>query len=146
MEISSFCKAEWIDGTQQKQRIWDIFKNAPPPLVYDPTTIYKGADHPGFGLLKLTPWRIELANLPGEPESGTQKKSLAKSDTFSQKSLAWRYCKQPVIIQKNVSQNRKEIHQNLSHSPTILPSSPRPPAPHIYVPAPQSPPESWTGQ
>ena len=46
----------------------------PPPFGYDPATIYKGADHPGFGLLKLTPWRIELAILPGESESGTQKK------------------------------------------------------------------------
>jgi hypothetical protein len=54
------CKAEWIDGTQQKQRIWDIFKNAPPSFVYDPITIYKGADHPGFGPLKLTPCRSEL--------------------------------------------------------------------------------------
>ena len=25
-------KAEWIDDMAHKQRIWDLFKNAPPPL------------------------------------------------------------------------------------------------------------------
>src|SRR5437870_3976969 len=88
----------------------------------------------------LTPWRIELANLPSESESGTQKtprkigkksvkisrveilqtthdhpeKCVAKSERNPSKSLAWRYCKQPMIIQKNVSQNRKGIRLNLS--------------------------------
>ena len=61
------CKAGWIDDLQQKERIWNKFKEAPPPLGYDPAPIFERPDHPNFGLLKLTPWRIELINFPGEP-------------------------------------------------------------------------------
>ena len=37
-----------------------------PPLGYDPAPIFERPDHPNFGLLKLTPRRIELATLPTE--------------------------------------------------------------------------------
>ncbi|HEX6555185.1 MAG TPA: pyridoxamine 5'-phosphate oxidase family protein [Ktedonobacteraceae bacterium] len=120
------CKAEWIDDTQQKLRIWDTFKNALSSLGYDAATIYKGADYPAFGLLKLTPWRIELAKLPAESESGTQKnhhkigkktvkishtkkaqithnhpkKCVAKSERNPPDSLARGCCKQPMVIRK----------------------------------------------
>src|SRR5262249_55615686 len=30
------CTAEWIDDLEQKKRIWDLFKNTPEPLGYDP--------------------------------------------------------------------------------------------------------------
>ncbi len=58
------CTAEWIDDLAAKQRIWDMFKAAPPPLGYDPAPIFISPDHADFGLLKLTPWRIELVTFP----------------------------------------------------------------------------------
>ncbi len=39
-------------------------KSTPPPLGYDPGMIWKaGPQDPGFGLLKLTPWRIEVSSI-----------------------------------------------------------------------------------
>lgn len=57
--------AEWITDDTEKQRVWDFFKNTPAPVGYDPAPMYKNglAD---FGVLKLTPWRIEIANMLGE--------------------------------------------------------------------------------
>lgn len=57
------CKAEWADDQEVKQRIWNLFSSAAPPLGYDPTPIFHGVDNPDFGVLKLTPWRIELADV-----------------------------------------------------------------------------------
>jgi general stress protein 26 len=62
--IYADCRAEWDDSDASKRRIWDLYKNTPPPLGYDPAMIWRdGPGDPGFGLLKLTPWRIELAGL-----------------------------------------------------------------------------------
>jgi general stress protein 26 len=59
--IYADCRAEWDDSDASKQRIWDLYKNTPPPLGYDPAMIWQaGPGDPNFGLLKLTPWRIEL--------------------------------------------------------------------------------------
>jgi general stress protein 26 len=60
------CLAEWADDLESKQRVWEMFKAAPPPLGYDPAPIFHSADHPDFGVLKLTPWRIEVASVPVE--------------------------------------------------------------------------------
>lgn len=60
------CKAEWIDDTSSKQHIWDAFLNEPEPLGYDPAQIFERVDHPNLGLLKLSPWRIELYHVPVE--------------------------------------------------------------------------------
>jgi general stress protein 26 len=66
------CKAEWMDDLAVKKRIWDLFKQTPPPLGYDPGTTYKGVDV-DFGVLKLTPWRIDLVSFPAPSfEEGTQ--------------------------------------------------------------------------
>jgi general stress protein 26 len=57
-------RAEWVDDKAEKDRIWDLYKNTPPPLGYDPGMIWQGGkDDPTYGLLKLTPWRIELWGL-----------------------------------------------------------------------------------
>lgn len=54
--------ASWEDDADEKQRIWDLYKSTPPPLGYDPGMIWKGGvEDPTFGLLKLTPWRIEIS-------------------------------------------------------------------------------------
>jgi general stress protein 26 len=67
------CTAEWIDDLGQKQRIWEMFRNAPPPLGYDPADTFGSYDHENFGLLKLTPWRIDLVSFPSESfDKGTK--------------------------------------------------------------------------
>ena len=43
-----------------KRRIWEMFAAAPPPLGYDLKMIWDSVDSPDFGVLKFTPWRIEL--------------------------------------------------------------------------------------
>jgi general stress protein 26 len=57
-------KAEWVDDQKEKLRIWELYKSTAPPLGYDPGMIWQGGpDDPTYGLLKLTPWRIELHGL-----------------------------------------------------------------------------------
>jgi len=57
-------KAEWQDDQDEKLRIWNLYKDTPPPYGYDPAIIWQaGPDDPEYGLLKLTPWRIELYSL-----------------------------------------------------------------------------------
>lgn len=56
--------AAWVDDQPEKLRIWELYKNTPPPLGYDPGIIWReGPDDPTYGLLKLTPRRIELYSL-----------------------------------------------------------------------------------
>jgi general stress protein 26 len=59
--------AEWIDAVEEKQRIWELHQTTPPPLGFDPQPHYGSIDHPYYGLLRITPRRIELGNLYGEP-------------------------------------------------------------------------------
>ena len=69
-QVYAECKASWDDDPDQKQRIWDLVKNAPPPVGYDPGLFWPGGPQdPSFGALKLEPWRIELWTL-GEMASG----------------------------------------------------------------------------
>ncbi len=65
-QVYADCKAEWEDSAQEKRRIWELYKFTPPPLGYDPAMIpdwKDGPESPGFGVLKLTPWRIELSSI-----------------------------------------------------------------------------------
>jgi general stress protein 26 len=59
--------AEWVDTIEEKQRIWDLHRTTPAPLGFDPGPHYGTIEHRYYGLLKITPWRIELGNLYGEP-------------------------------------------------------------------------------
>ncbi len=60
-QVYAECKAEWEDGAAEKLRVWELYKNTPPPYGYDPAIIWQaGPSDPQYGLLKLTPWRIEL--------------------------------------------------------------------------------------
>ena len=61
------CKAKWIEDLAIKQHIWQLLQTTPPPLGFDPTPIYESVDHPQFGLLKLTPWRIEVTSVATVP-------------------------------------------------------------------------------
>lgn len=56
--------AEWVDDMAQKERIWNLFLTTPEPLGYDPALSFGSVDHEHFGLLKLTPWRIDLVTFP----------------------------------------------------------------------------------
>ena len=61
------CRAEWIEDEAEQWRIWALHQQIPPPLGFDPEPHYGDIQHHYFGLLKFTPWRIELGNLYGEP-------------------------------------------------------------------------------
>lgn len=53
--------ADWQDDPAEKQRIWDLFKNTPPPYGYDPGMIWRdGVESADFGVLRLKPRRIEI--------------------------------------------------------------------------------------
>jgi len=62
-QVYADCEAAWIDELDVKQKVWDLYKNAPPPMGYDPAMFFQSVDDPGTGALKLTPWRIELFSL-----------------------------------------------------------------------------------
>ncbi len=56
--------ARWVDDESEKVRIWALFKSTPPPLGYDLGMIWQGGvEDPAYGLLQLTPRRIELYSL-----------------------------------------------------------------------------------
>ncbi len=61
------CRAEWDNSMATKRRIWDLYKSTPPPLGYDPAIIWKSVEDEAFGVLKLTPWRIEISALADLP-------------------------------------------------------------------------------
>ena len=66
------CRAEWQDDAATKARIWDLLKTTPEPVGYDPAAFWQaGPTDPTFGVLKLTPWRLEVWSLAamaqGEP-------------------------------------------------------------------------------
>jgi general stress protein 26 len=59
--------AGWVEDVEEKHRIWELHRTTPEPLGFDPQPHYGTINHQYFGLLKITPWRIELSNLYGEP-------------------------------------------------------------------------------
>lgn len=63
------CMAEWVDDLAVKQHVWNLFTQAAPPLGYDPTPIFHSPDHANFGVLRFTPWRIQLTDLGQRPYS-----------------------------------------------------------------------------
>lgn len=67
------CKTQWENDLNEKKRVWDLFKYAPEPLGYDPAQDFISPEHEVFGLLKLTPWRIDLVTFPASSfKEGTQ--------------------------------------------------------------------------
>ena len=59
-QVYAECKAQFIDDADEKARLWDLFKNTPEPMGYDPALFFENVSSPAFGALKLTPWRVEL--------------------------------------------------------------------------------------
>lgn len=68
-QVMADCKTQWVDDAGEKQRIWTLFGDTPEPYGYDLGLFWKGADDPTYGLLKLSPWRVEVWTL-GEMASG----------------------------------------------------------------------------
>lgn len=63
-QIYAECKAEWVDDMDEKKRIWDLFMNTPEPLGYDLNNFWPGGvNDETYGLLKLTPWRLEVSSI-----------------------------------------------------------------------------------
>ena len=58
------CRAEWVSDLAEKQRVWEVIKATPPPLGFDPAPIYGAPDDDRFGLIRLTPWRIQISEPP----------------------------------------------------------------------------------
>lgn len=62
------CFAQWEDDREVRHHIWELFRSAQPPLGFDFGTIFGDPDNAEFGLLKLTPWRIEFGDA-SDPKS-----------------------------------------------------------------------------
>ena len=62
-QVYADCEAWWDDGIETKQKVWDLYKNTPPPLGYDPAMFFESVDNAETGALRLKPWRIELFSL-----------------------------------------------------------------------------------
>ncbi len=59
------CRAEWDDTMAAKEHVWNLYLTTLPPLDYDSAPIFGSVEDQNFGILKLTSWRIEIANFPG---------------------------------------------------------------------------------
>jgi general stress protein 26 len=51
--------AQWQDDDATKRRVWDLIKNAPAPIGYDPAMFWRVTDLT-YGVLKITPYRVDL--------------------------------------------------------------------------------------
>lgn len=56
------CRAEWAFDDETRTRIWNLFKNTPPPVGYDPAMIpvWESPTQDNFAALRLDPWRLRV--------------------------------------------------------------------------------------
>lgn len=55
------CRASWAD--EERERVWNLFLEAEPPLGYDPATLPQWKDGPlggVFAVLRFDPWRVMI--------------------------------------------------------------------------------------
>lgn len=63
-QVYAECKSAWVDDPAEKARIWKLFKETPEPYGYDPSLFWpKGPEDADTGVLKLTPWRVEVSSI-----------------------------------------------------------------------------------
>jgi general stress protein 26 len=62
------CTADWESDREKKKHVWEMFRSTPPPAGFDLGNIFKSVDDPEFGVLKFTPWRLELFDV-SNPEN-----------------------------------------------------------------------------
>ncbi len=61
-QVYADCRAEWADDLAERERVWQLFKAESEPYGYDPAMFWPdGPSSEGSGVLKCTPWRLELA-------------------------------------------------------------------------------------
>ncbi len=56
------CRVEWAFDDETRRMVWDLFKDAPAPVGYDPAII-PGWEKPtddSFAALRLAPWRLRV--------------------------------------------------------------------------------------
>lgn len=78
------CTAEWRLDDDTRRWVWDLFKDAPPPVGFDPAIIAAWADGPttpAFGALRLEPWHLRV--FPGTVLAGRGGEVLTWSATPS---------------------------------------------------------------
>lgn len=52
-QVYAECKASWEEDPAEKDRVWNLFKNTPPPRGYDPAQFMpEGPAAPSYGALK----------------------------------------------------------------------------------------------
>lgn len=57
------CTTAWVDDDDGRVRIWDLFKNGPEPVGYDPAMIPVWKDGPlsgAFTPLRVEPWHLRV--------------------------------------------------------------------------------------
>lgn len=56
------CRAQLLYDGDTRRRIWDLFKETPPPVGYDPAMIpvWDSPTSESFAVLKLEPWRLRV--------------------------------------------------------------------------------------
>ena len=56
------CGATLYLDDETRTRVWDMFKNGPAPVGYDPGIVpaWPSPTAPGFAALKLEPWRLRV--------------------------------------------------------------------------------------
>lgn len=69
-QVYADCRAAWVDDKETKARVWELFKSTPEPVGYDLARFWENPNDEGYGVLSLTPWRIELSSLAdmGNPQ------------------------------------------------------------------------------
>jgi len=58
------CHAEWVDDMATRQRVWELYRDAPAPLGYDFWSVFPaGPAGETPSLLRLTPYRLRLTDV-----------------------------------------------------------------------------------
>jgi len=56
------CRATLVFDLETRQRVWDLFRNGPPPVGYDPAIVpaWTSPAADAFAALRLEPWRLRV--------------------------------------------------------------------------------------
>lgn len=59
---TALCDVAWDATPEGRAAGWDALATAPEPVGYDPSIIpgWEAPDAPGFGILRLRPWRLHV--------------------------------------------------------------------------------------
>ena len=60
--VTAECAATWCFDLPTRARIWNLFKDAPPPVGYDPAMIpgWTTPEADSFAVLRLDAWRLRV--------------------------------------------------------------------------------------